>query len=90
MVHEEGKVIARRRRINPKFKVRVVLELISDTQAEVRREYSLDPQMVATWKTEFVEKTSELFRTKEHRSAEQVRIAELERTVVRLSLTLKC
>ena len=83
--------MARRRRFSPEFKVRVVLELISGikTQAEACREYSLSPQTVSRWKTEFVEKAPQLFRNKEHESAEQVRIAELERMVGRLSLELE-
>lgn len=80
--------MARRRRFSPEFKVRVVLELISGIkmQAEACREYSLSPQTVSRWKTEFLEKAPQLFRNKEHDSAEQVRIAELERMVGRLSL----
>ena len=83
--------MARRRRFSPEFKVRVVLKWISGikTQAEACREYSLSPQTVSRWKTEFVEKAPQLFRNKEHESAEQVRIAELERMVGRLSLELE-
>lgn len=83
--------MARRRRFSPEFKVRVVLELISGvkTQAEACREYSLSPQTISRWKTEFVEKAPQLFRNREHDSAEQVRIAELERMVGRLSLELE-
>ncbi len=83
--------MVRRRRFSPEFKVRVVLELISGvkTQAEACREYSLSPQTVSRWKTEFVEKAPQLFRNKEHESAEEVRIAELERMVGRLSLELE-
>ncbi len=83
--------MARRRRFSPEFKVRVVLELVSGvkTQAEACREYSLSPQTISRWKTEFVEKAPQLFRNKEHDSAEQVRIAELERMVGRLSLELE-
>ena len=88
MFQEEGKIVAKRRRFSPDFKVRVVLELISGTktQAEACREYSLSPQTISRWKTEFVEKAPQVFRNKERESAEQVRIAELERMVKRLSL----
>ncbi len=50
--------MVRRRRFSAEFKVRVVLELISGvkTQAEACREYSLSPQTISRWKTEFVEK----------------------------------
>lgn len=80
--------MARRRRFSPGFKVRVALELISGTkaQAEACRKYSLSPQTVSRWKTEFVEKSPQQFRNREHDSAEQVRIAELERMVGRPSV----
>ena len=83
--------MAQRRRFSPEFKVRVVLELISGTrtQAEACRECSLSPQTVSRWKTEFVEEAPQLFRNKEHDSAEQVRIAELQHMVGRLSLELE-
>ena len=83
--------MARRRRFSPKFKVRAVLELISriKMQAEACREYSLSPQTVSRWKTEFLEKAPQLFRNKEHDSEEQVRIAELERMAGRLSMELE-
>ena len=69
--------MAKKRRFSPDFKVRVVLELISGTktQAEACREYSLSPQTISRWKTEFVEKATQVFRNKGRENAEQVRIA---------------
>ena len=91
MFQVEGKIVAQRRRFSPDFKVRVVVELISGikTQAEACREYNLSPQTVSRWKSEFVQKAPQVFRNKEHNSAEHVRIAELERLVGRLSLELE-
>jgi len=91
IVQEEGKIVGQRRRFSPEFKVRVVLELISGarSQAEACREYSVSPQTVSKWKTELVDRAPQLFRNKEHDSAEQVRIAELERMVGRLTLELE-
>lgn len=83
--------MATRRRFTADFKVRVVLELISGAKspAEACREYRLNPQMVSKWKAEFLEKAPQLFRTKEQNSAEEARIAELERMVGRLTLELE-
>ena len=83
--------MAQRRRFSPEFKVRVVLELISGakSQAEACRAYSVSPQTVSKWKTELVDRAPQLFRNKERDSAEQVRIAELERMVGRLTLELE-
>jgi transposase len=83
--------MAQRGRFTPEFKAQVVLELISGakSQAEACRGYSLNPQMVSRWKAEFLEKAPQLFRTREQSSAEQARIAELERMVGRLTLELE-
>ena len=82
--------MAQRRRFTPTFKAQVVLELISGTrsQADSCRQYNLKPQMVSKWKTEFLEKAPVVFQTREQSSEEQVRIAELERMVGRLTLVL--
>ena len=42
----------------------------------------------AHWKQEFIERAPELFKTKHERSAEEARIAELERLVGQLTLEL--
>jgi transposase len=83
--------MARRRRFTPEFKARVVLELISGAKslAEVCRHDQLNPQMVARWKGEFLEKAPLLFQTREQDTQEQARIAELERMIGRLTLELE-
>jgi hypothetical protein len=45
--------------------------------------------MVARWKGEFLEKAPLLFQTREQDTQEQVRIAELERMIGRLTLELE-
>ena len=83
--------MAQRRRFTSEFKTRVVLELISGvkTPSEVCRQHSLKPQVVSRWKAEFLDKASCVFQSEEQRSAEQARIAELERMVGRLTLELE-
>jgi transposase-like protein len=51
------------RKFSPELKARVVLELISGATslAEACRQYNLKPQAVSRWKTEFLEKASQLF-----------------------------
>jgi transposase len=79
------------RKFSPELKARVVLELISGATslAEACRQYNLKPQPVSRWKTEFLEKAPQLFQTREQSSQEQVRIAELERMIGRLTLELE-
>jgi hypothetical protein len=54
------------------------LELISGAKslAEVCRHYQLNPQMVARWKAEFLEKAPLLFQTGEQDTQERARIAD--------------
>ena len=83
--------MAIRRRFTPKFKARVVLEMISGAKslAEDCRQYQLNSQMVTRWKSEFLEKAPQLFQTEEHNSLKQARIAELERLIGRLMMELE-
>jgi transposase len=83
--------MAKRRSFTPDFKAQVVLEVISGSQsaAEVCRRYSLKPQLLSRWKTEFIEKAANVFQSDEQRSQEQARIAELERLVGRQALELE-
>ena len=80
-----------RRRFTPEFKARVVLELLSGikTSAEASREYQIKPDMLSRWKTEFLEKAPSVFRSGDDQSAEQARIAELERMIGKLTLELE-
>lgn len=83
--------MATRRRFRPEFKSRIVLELISGvkTPSEVCRQHNLKPQVVSRWKADFLNKAPSVFQSDEQRSAEQARIAELERMVGRLTLELE-
>jgi transposase len=79
------------RRFTPELKARVALELISGAAslAEACRQYNLKPQTVSRRKAEFLEKTAQLFQSREQSSQEQAGIAELERMIGRLTLELE-
>ena len=83
--------MATRRRFTSEFKARVILELISGakTPGEVCRQHNVKPQVVSRWKAEFLDKAASVFQPEEERSAEQARIAELERMVGRLTLEIE-
>ncbi len=72
------------------LKARVVLEALQGqkTAAQICRENGIADDLLAHWKREFVERAPELFRTRQDRSAEEARIAELERLVGQLTLEL--
>src|SRR5712692_4437528 len=73
---------------SPEFKVQVVLEALhgDKSQAQICREHNVADELVSRWRQEFLERAPEIFSTARTRSAEQERIAELERLVGQLTL----
>lgn len=84
--------MATRRTFTSAFKAQVVLELLSGakTSADLCRQHQLAPIVLARWKTEFLAQVPRLFEREATTSAEQQRMAELERLVGRLTLELDC
>ena len=82
--------MTQRRRFTAEFKAQVVLELISGAKsaAEICRQQQLSPQVLARWKTEFLEQAPRIFAHGEEQQAEHARIAELERLVGQQALEL--
>lgn len=83
--------MTQRRRFTAEFKAQVVLDVLSGSRsaADVCREHQLNPQLLARWKTEFLERAPLLFEQDELHSHEQEHIAELERAVGRLTMQLE-
>jgi transposase len=88
---KKGVTITHRRTFTAEFKTQVVLDLLSGAHsaAELCRQHQLNPQVLARWKTEFLERAPLVFEQDQRRSAEQERIAELERLVGRLTMELE-
>jgi len=78
----------KRRQFTPEFKARLVLDILSgvQSQAEACRKHGLAPNLVALWKTAFVERAHMIFDSDSARSAERTRIAELEQVLGRMTL----
>ncbi len=83
--------MTQRRRFTGEFKAQVVLDLVSGAKsaAELCRQHQLSPQLLSQWKSELLERAPQLFEQDQARSAEQERIAELERLVGRLTMQLE-
>ena len=83
--------MAKRRTFKPDFKAQVVLEALTGvkSEAEICREHRLRSQTLSRWKVEFLEGAPMIFTTKQSRSKEHERIAELERMVGRLTMELE-
>ena len=84
-------MMTHRRKFTAEFKAQVVLDLMSGAKsaAELCRQHQLNPQLLARWKTEFLERAPLLFQQEAMQSQEQERIAELERVVGRLTMQLE-
>lgn len=80
-----------RRKFTPEFKSEVVLQLLSGEQsmAELCRTHQLTAQIVGNWKRQFLVAASRAFERDADRSAEQARLAELERMVGKLTMQLE-
>ena len=75
----------KRRRITPEFKSKVVLDVLTGVQspAEACPKHAPSPNLLAPWKTTFLERAHTLFQPDEQRDEDQARIAELEQLLGR-------
>jgi transposase len=80
--------MAKRRQFTPEFKARLVLDILTgvQSQAEACRKHGLGPNLLALWKAAFLERAHLVFDNDATRSADRVRIAELEQVLGRLTL----
>ncbi len=80
-----------RRKFSAEFKVKVVLELIGGKKslAEAGREYQIKDTVLSRWKQEFLERATEIFEQPQDDQEKDVRIAELERMVGRLTMQVE-
>ena len=80
-----------RRQFSPEFKAQVVLAVVSGAKsaAEICREHQLKPELVSTWKAQFLREAATIFAHADEIDPAQARIAELERMVGRLTLELE-
>jgi transposase len=72
------------------FKVEVVLEALrgEQTMAEICRKREIAQDLLCRWRQDFLARAPQLFTRPQQQSAEQARIAELERLVGQLTLEL--
>jgi transposase len=79
-----------RRKFTAELKSQVVLQVLSGerTMTEVCREHELTAQMVSDWKAQFLAGAAQVFEQGKPSSEEQVRIAELEQMVGKLTMQL--
>jgi transposase len=80
-----------RRKFDPEFKARVVLEMISGQKGlmAASREYGIKDSVLSRWKQEFLEKAAHLFEQTTDNDHKDERIAELEQMIGRLTMQLE-
>jgi len=79
------------RTFKPEFKARVILQILTGEKsaAQICREHKLSDQLLTNWKKQFLQNAGSIFDQIRDTSAEQERIAELERMVGRLTMELE-
>ena len=80
-----------RRNFKTEFKAKVVLELISGEKglAEASREYGIKDTILSRWKQDFLAKAAQVFEQPKEVQEKEVKIAELERMVGKLTMQLE-
>lgn len=81
----------KRKHYTAEFKTRVVLELLTAQKGlmQASREYGIKDTVLSRWKQEFLERAPQLFNGEQRGDhAAELRIAELERMVGKLTLEL--
>ena len=80
-----------RRKFDPEFKTRVVLEMISGQKglSAASREYGIKDSVLSRWKQEFLERASHVFEQQPEIDHKDERFAELEQMVGRLPMQLE-
>ena len=80
-----------RRNFKAEFKAKVVLELISGEKglAEASREYGIKDTILSRWKQDFLAKAAQVFEQPKEVQEKEIKIAELERMVGKLTMQLE-
>jgi transposase len=81
----------KRRTFKPEFKARVILQVLTGTKttAQVCREHQISEQPPTAWKKRLLAHADPVFAQERESTAEQSRLAELERMVGRLTMELE-
>jgi len=80
------------RAYKPQLKAQVVLQVLSGTKsaAQICRDLNINETMLSRWKQQLLTHAALVFERESEASEKDVRIAELERLVGRLTLELEC
>jgi len=82
----------RNRRFSPEFKAQVVIELLTGEKGlmEASRDYEIKDTVLSRWKQQFLERSTELFKTPGMKEkGQEEKIADLERMIGQLTMELE-
>ena len=81
----------KRRTLTPSFKFQVVTEVLQNRQkqAEIARQYDLDPKVVSLWKRQFLEKAPEVFAHSKQIKQKEKKVEELEQIIGRQTIEIQ-
>lgn len=79
------------RTLTPQFKFQVVIESLQGDhkQSEIARQYGIHPQLITTWKSQFLKNGSKLFTTKRDKKDAPKKTEELEKIIGRQTIEIQ-
>jgi transposase-like protein len=80
--------MSKRRKFSSEFKHRVVIEALKErlTLSELGQKYDLHPNVITTWKREFLEKSKDVFEKPGKKRDHQIKEDELYKEIGKLKV----
>jgi len=83
--------MSKRRKFSSEFKHRVAIEALKErlTLSELGQKYDLHPNVITTWKNEFIEKSKDVFEKPGKKRDHQLKEDELYKEIGKLKVKYK-
>ena len=80
--------MSKRRKFSSEFKHRVVIEALKErqTMSELGQKYDLHPNVITSWKNEFIEKSKDVFEKPGKKRDHQIKEDELYKEIGKLKV----
>jgi len=79
------------RTLTPQFKFQVVLETIREekSQAEIARQYDIQPQLLSLWKRQFFREGPKIFLSEKKAKQRDKKLEDLEKVIGRQTIEIQ-